>query len=96
MREAAQYPVGSAQWWDVVRKVRVANSDHMAEEEDDALVDFRRNAPLQVREDLGILWSLGQQFLKFKTDHADARDLDTSDKDPQGYVRAVQSQRLQQ
>ena len=90
VREAAQHPVGSAQWWDVVRKVRVANSEHMAEEEDDALADFRRNAPLHVREDLG------QQFLKFKTDHADARDLDTIDKDPQGYVRAVQAQRLQQ
>jgi hypothetical protein len=71
-----------------VRKTRLANSDHMAEEEDDALADFRRNAPLPLREELG------RQFLKFKTDHADARDLDTSDKDPQGYVSAVQDQHL--
>jgi Hemerythrin HHE cation binding domain len=45
VHKAAQYPVGRAQWWDAVRKARVANSEHMAEEEDDALADFRRNAP---------------------------------------------------
>jgi hypothetical protein len=86
VREAARHPIGSSPWWDAVRKTRAANSDHMAEEEDDALADFRRNAPLSVRVDLG------HQFLKFKTDHSDARDLDTSDKDPQGYVDAVQEQ----
>lgn len=85
VREAAQHPIGSPQWWDAVRQTRVANSDHMAEEEDDVLSDFRRNARLSVREELG------HQFLAFKTNHADARDLDTSDKDPQGYVRAVQA-----
>lgn len=86
VREAAGHPIGSSQWWDAVRKTRVANSDHMAEEEDDALADFRRNAPLSVREELG------RRFLEFKTDHADAQDLDTTDKDPQGYVSAVQAQ----
>ncbi len=86
VREATRHPIGSSPWWDAVRKARTANSDHMAEEEDDALADFRRNAPLSVRVDLG------HQFLKFKTDHSDARDLDTSDKDPQGYVNAVQAQ----
>jgi hypothetical protein len=58
----------------------------MAEEEDDALPDFRRNAPLSMRVDLG------HEFLKFKTDHSDARDLDTSDKDPQEYVSAVEAE----
>jgi hypothetical protein len=86
VQEAARHPIGSPQWWDGVRKARMANSDHMAEEEDEALVDFRRNAPLSVREDLG------HQFLKFKADHADGRDLDARDKDPQGYVSAVQAQ----
>lgn len=86
VREAAQHPIGSSQWWDAVRNTRVANSTHMAEEEDDALPDFRRNAPPHLREDLG------RQFLKFKADHPDARGLDTSDKDPQGYISAVQAQ----
>lgn len=86
VHEAARHPVGSPQWWDAVRQARMANSDHMAEEEDDALPDFRRNAPLSLREDLG------RQFLEFKAEHSGARNLDTSDKDPQGYVSAVQAQ----
>jgi hypothetical protein len=86
VHEAGRHPIGSQPWWDGVRKARLANSDHMAEEEDEALADFRRNAPLSVREDLG------RRFLEFKTDHADARDLDTSDKDPQGYVSEVQAE----
>jgi hypothetical protein len=86
VHEAAWHPIGSSQWWDGVRKARMANSDHMAEEEDEALADFRRNTPLSVREELG------RQFLEFKSNHADARDLDTSDKDPEGYVNAVSAQ----
>ncbi|MGH3874427.1 MAG: hemerythrin domain-containing protein [Pseudonocardiaceae bacterium] len=86
VHEAARHPTGSPQWWDAVRKTRVANSDHMAEEEDDALADFRRNAPLSLREELG------RRFRTFKADHADARDLDTSDKDPQKYVSVIQKQ----
>jgi hypothetical protein len=85
VREAARHSIGSQQWWDAVRHARVANSSHMAEEEDDALPDFRRHTPLGVRVDLG------HQFLKYKTDHPDARDVDTSDKDPQGYVSAVEA-----
>ena len=86
VREAAQHPIGSPQWWDAVRKTREANSEHMAEEEDDALPDFRRNAPLSVREEMG------HRFLQFKAGHPDSRDLDTSDKDPQEYVSAIQQQ----
>lgn len=86
VRAAARHPIGSPQWWDGVWKARTANSEHMAEEEDEGLPDFRRNAPLSLREDLG------HQFLKFKADHANSRDVDTSDKDPQGYVNAVQAQ----
>lgn len=86
VHEAARHSIGSPQWWDAVHQARLANSHHMAEEEDEALPDFRRNAPLSLRVDLG------HQFLKFKADHADARDLDTSDKDPQEYVDEVQEQ----
>ena len=86
VREAARHPLGSSPWWDGVRHARMANSSHMAEEEDEALPDFRRNAPLSLRVELG------HQFLKFKTDHSDARDLDTSDKDPQAYVSAVEGE----
>jgi hypothetical protein len=39
-----------------------------------------------VREDLG------RQFNEFKTNHAAAQDIDTDDKDPEGYVSAVQAE----
>jgi Hemerythrin HHE cation binding domain len=86
VHEADRHPVGSPQWWDGVRQVRSANSDHMAEEEDDALPDFRRNAPLSLREELG------RQFLEFKAEHSGGRNLDASNKDPQGYVSEIQAQ----
>jgi hypothetical protein len=44
LRHAAQHPVGSQEWWQAVPGTRVANSDHMAEEEREALPDFRRHA----------------------------------------------------
>ncbi|MFZ0119579.1 MAG: hemerythrin domain-containing protein [Pseudonocardiaceae bacterium] len=77
VHEAAKHPVGSTRWWDRVRQVRVTNSSHMTEEEDDALPDFQRNTPLIVRV------NLAHQFLNFKTDHSDARHRDTSAKNPQ-------------
>ena len=86
VREAAQHPIGSPPWWEGVRRARMANSEHMAEEEDEALVDFRRNASLEVRQELG------RRFLDFKNSHPGAQDLDTSDKDPEQYLSAVQEQ----
>ena len=86
VREAARHPIGSAQWWDGVQHAREANINHMAEEEDEALPDFRRNIPLSVRV------NLGHEFLKLKTDHSDAERLDTSDKDPQAYVSAIEAE----
>lgn len=84
VREAAQHPVGSAAWWQAVRAARVANSNHMAEEEDDALPDFRRHAPPALRE------SLGQRFGEFEQQHAGTQGLDMRDKDPARYVRSVE------
>jgi hypothetical protein len=86
VREAARHPIGSARWWDGVRHARASNKSHMAEEEDEALPDFRRNTPLSVRV------NLGHEFLKFKTDHSDAERLDTSDKDPQAYVNEIEAE----
>jgi hypothetical protein len=84
VQEAARHPLGSPEWWAGVRQARTANSDHMAEEEDDALVDFRRNTPLGVREELG------RQFINFKNSHVGAQGLNTNDKDPQQYLNVVQ------
>jgi hemerythrin HHE cation binding domain-containing protein len=80
VHEAALHPVGSTAWFAAVRKARTANSEHMAEEEDDGLADFRRHADPGLREELG------RQFTAFKLRHEGARDLDVSDIDPQEYV----------
>ena len=83
VHDAARHPVGSAEWHKAVRAARVANSNHMAEEEDDALPDFR------VHADPGLRKELGRRFLEFKEEHPGARGLDTSDVNPQQYVRDV-------
>jgi hypothetical protein len=80
VHDAARRPVGSQDWWEAVGRARVANDEHMAEEEREGLADFRQHATLGLRE------SLGRRFRQFMAEHHDARDLDTSDKDPQRYV----------
>lgn len=80
VHDAALHPVGSAKWHAAVRRARVANSEHMAEEEDDGLADFRRHADPGLREELG------RRFLAFKEEHAGTRGLDVSDIDPEQYV----------
>jgi hypothetical protein len=86
VHEAGRHPVGSDPWWKAVREARVANSDHMAEEEDDGLADFRRNASPALRDELG------RRFAAFKQEHAGARGIDTGDKDPQAYVEDVEAE----
>jgi hypothetical protein len=78
IRRAAQHPIGSEAWWQAVADTRIANSDHMAEEEREALADFRRNASPQVRHDLGV------EFAVYEAAHADGVPL--TDDDPDRYV----------
>jgi len=86
VRDAARFPVGTEEWYEAVKRARAANSEHMAEEEDEGLADFRRNA------DRGLRAELGRRFLAFKKEHEGARGLDTGDVDPRRYV-AEQEQR---
>jgi hypothetical protein len=79
IRRASQQPVGSDAWWQAVNDTQIANSDHMAEEEREALADFRRHASLQDRHELGV------QFAVFEAAHASGIPL--QDKDPDSYVR---------
>ena len=80
IRRAGRHPVGSGQWRQAVADTRVANSDHMAEEEREALADFRRHASVQVRHDLGV------EFAVYEARHAGGGSL--TDKDPDSYVRS--------
>lgn len=77
--EAATHEVGSDAWWTAVGKARTANTEHMGEEEDEGLPDFRRHASLEVRDQLAV------QFEAAKT-AAFAPSLDQSDKDPETYI----------
>lgn len=82
---AEKEQVGSAQWWEAVRAARVANDEHMAEEERDGIADFRRNTPPELRVEAG------RHFAAFLAEHRTTAGLDTSDKDPQAYVEEVEA-----
>jgi hypothetical protein len=77
--EAAKHEVGSDDWWTAVREADEANSDHMAEEEREDLVDFRRHADLQTRHDIAV------QFIVYENQHA-AIGITPEDEDPDTYV----------
>lgn len=79
--ESKLHEVGSDAWWAAVWKARRENSEHLAEEEDEALPDFRRHADVALRAELGARW------LRFYGEHKNGRDLAFRDKDPEAYVR---------
>jgi len=85
VHDADRHPVGSAEWWAAVTRARVANDEHMAEEEHEGISDFRLHAPSGLRE------ALGRQFADFLDLHRTTVGVDVSDKDPQGYVDAVEA-----
>ncbi|OBH53538.1 hemerythrin domain-containing protein [Mycobacterium sp. E2479] len=80
VRDADAAPLGSEQWWAAVGRTRVANDDHMGEEEREGLSDFRRNAPIGLRE------ALGRQYSEFMAEHPTTKGLSITDRDPQRYV----------
>jgi hypothetical protein len=77
--EAAKHEAGSAEWWKAVRDCEEENSDHMAEEEREDLVDFRQHADLQTRHDIAV------QFIVYENQHA-ARGIPLENEDPEDYV----------
>ncbi|WP_126172403.1 hemerythrin domain-containing protein [Altericroceibacterium xinjiangense] len=82
IRDAAaavgQHKVGSDEWFAAVQKANVENSKHMAEEERQALTDFRRNASLQDRHELAV------RFLGYR--YGNAGGIDAQDKDAEQYI----------
>lgn len=64
---------GSDAWWEAVDAAREENSKHTAEEERGALADFRRNAPDELREEIGVAW------LAWHGEHAGGYDRDQKD-----------------
>lgn len=80
VRRAEAQRTGSRDWWEAVEAARRANSDHMAEEEREALADFRQHAERRLRLEMGARW------LRFADVHAGAQDVDDRDKDPERYI----------
>jgi Hemerythrin HHE cation binding domain len=78
----AGHEPGSDDWYAAVAAVNVANGDHMAEEEREGLTDFRREASLQLRHDLAVL------FAAFEARHF--AGVQPVDKDPAAYVRQAE------
>ncbi|UQU62569.1 hemerythrin domain-containing protein [Couchioplanes caeruleus] len=78
VRKVAGLATGSDAWWERVTEARIANSDHMAEEERQDLADFRRHADLQTRHDIALA------FIAYENEHA--YGITPVDRDPKSYV----------
>ena len=84
VRAADAAQVGTDEWWAAVGRTRLANDDHMGEEEREGLSDFRRNAPIGLRE------ALGRQYSEFMAEHPTTEGLEITDRDPQRYVESIE------
>jgi hypothetical protein len=79
--QSEKHAVGSDGWWKAVGQARKENSEHLAEEEDEALPDFRRHSTDVEREQLGERW------LQFYREHPKGKGLNLRDEpDPDEYV----------
>jgi hypothetical protein len=87
VRDANAAWVGTEEWWAAVRRTRSANDEHMAEEEREGLSDFRRHAPIGLRE------ALGRHYSEFMAEHPTTKGLSIVDRDPEGYVEDLEGTR---
>jgi Hemerythrin HHE cation binding domain len=85
VRDANAAQVATEEWWAAVGRTRSANDDHMGEEERDGLPDFRRNAPIGLRE------ALGRQYDEFMAEHPTTEGLPIVDRDPESYVETLEN-----
>ena len=85
VRDANAARVGTEEWWAAVGRTRVANDDHMSEEEREGLSDFHRHAPIGLRE------ALGRQYSEFMVRHPTTRGLQIVDRDPERYVEDLEN-----
>ena len=85
VRDANTAGIGTEEWWAAVGRTRSANDDHMSEEEREGLSDFRRHAPIGLRE------ALGRQYDEFMAAHPTTEGLRIVDRDPERYVEQVEN-----
>jgi hypothetical protein len=80
VRAANATEVGSDAWWQAVGDARTENSKHTAEEEREALSDFRRHVGPTECDRLGLEW------LVFVASATPSIRLSVVDKDPDEYI----------
>ena len=80
VRDTNAAAIATDEWWAAVGRTRLANDDHMGEEEREGLADFRRHASIGLRQ------ALGRQYREFMAQHPTTRGLSIVDRDPQAYV----------
>jgi hypothetical protein len=78
--EAGKHRVGTKVWFEAVGRARTENSEHLAEEEDEGLPDFRKHASREQRAELGARW------LRFYAEHPDGEGISGRDVDPESYI----------
>ncbi len=78
--DAGRHDVGTDEWFAAVGRARTENTEHLGEEEDEGLPDFRKHASDELRERLGAQWA------DFYAAHPAGRGIDTRDRDPQAYL----------
>lgn len=81
VRRAREVSAGSEEWWQAVLDARARNSDHIAEEEREAIPDLRTHLDKGRREELGAAW------LEFADRHAGARGLSLENTDLDKYMK---------
>ena len=72
--------VGSDEWFEAVGTARTENSEHLAEEEDEGLPDFRKQASLERRHELG------EQWLQFYAEHQAGAGISGDTVDPEAFI----------
>jgi len=82
--DAAAQPVASSAWFEAVGRARAENSDHLREEEDEALPDFRKHASLELRERLGTEW------MRFKAAHPAGQSVSGDPVDVESYMKRTE------
>jgi hypothetical protein len=78
--EAGRLEVGTHEWFEAVGRARTENTEHLGEEEDEGLPDFRKNASWELRTRLGELW------VRFYAQHPHGEGIRTTDVDPEEYL----------
>jgi hypothetical protein len=76
--EAGKHKVGSKAWYAAVCEANKENGDHLAEEERQAMADFRKQVPLEQRHALAV------KFITFRFQHLES--VDATNKDADGYI----------